>query len=74
MKKITLLMTLLVAMVTTAMAQITSLEDVNQNKCYVVTTVQGNRGGWSVTEDGSKFSSTFKVSGTKNYDIAVIYA
>ena len=69
MKKITLLMTLLVAMVTTAMAQITSLEDVNQNKCYVVTTVQGNRGGWSVTEDGSKFSSTFDVSGTKNYDI-----
>ncbi len=63
-------MTLLVAMVTTAMAQITSLEDVNQNKCYVVTTVQGNRGGWSVTEDGNRFSSTFDVSGTTNYDIA----
>ncbi len=46
MRKFTLILSLLVAMVTTAMAQITSVEQFSNNKCYTIAVAESSRGTW----------------------------
>ncbi len=48
----------------TTWAQVTSLSDVDQTKCYTVCTV--DRGGWCVSEDLTRFKTTNDVLGTTN--------
>ena len=58
MRKFTLFLALMVAMVTTAFAQtvVSNLSDFKSDKCYTVTTP--SRGGWAVNSDASQFCST----------------
>lgn len=56
MRKITLLFASLFLVMGSAWAQITSLADFKQDKCYTFSTP--SRGGWAVREDGSQFAST----------------
>ena len=56
MRKITLLFASLFLVMGSAWAQITSLADFKQDKCYTFSTPA--RGGWAVKKDGSQFAST----------------
>ena len=62
MRKFTLILSLLAAMVTTAMAQITSVTEFSNDKCYTITVGDNGRGTWYYnSEDPAALYSTGKL-------------
>ena len=56
MKKITCLLALFLCVIGTAMAQITDISELSNDKKYTVWT--GSRGGWAVNAEGTEFKSS----------------